>query len=197
MQATNDNVNVAMSFITLLVGTKYSYWHPGDTLIKDSGPFWAYNGPVPDIHTIRSDSCCCVGVTNLMRRKLGLSVPYVKEGYSDYAGGTAAWFKYLTLDNRLEELDIKKKYPIGTMFLRNYHSPTDQGHVAVLSTDHHSSLLDEVIIQSYSNEPYDDNKFNKSDPGVTTTVFRYSHYCLDDIGYYTHVCLPENWLNKD
>ena len=56
MQVPNNNVNDAISFITQLIGTKYSYWHPGDKLLKDSGPFWAYNSPVPDIHTIKSSA---------------------------------------------------------------------------------------------------------------------------------------------
>jgi hypothetical protein len=194
---STDNTTTAMNFITQLIGTKYLFWHPGNKLIKNEGPFWAFNGVVPDNETIKSNSCCCVGVTNLMRRKVGLSVPFVKEGYDEYAGGTAAWFKYLTNANRLEQFDITKKYPIGTMFLRNYHSPSDQGHVSVLTTNNHDDLLDELIIHSYSYNKYDENVFDKSDPGITLTVFRNSHYCLDDIGYYTHVCLPDNWLNKD
>jgi hypothetical protein len=193
----NNNVNDSLDFITQLIGTKYLFWHPGNKLIKDDGPFWSYNGPVPDISTIKNNSCCCVGVINLMRRKLGLTVPYVKEGYEDYAGGTAAWFKYLKVNNRIEELDITKKYPIGTMFLRNYVSPSDQGHVAILISNDRGNLLDEIILHSYSYDTFDDSKFNKSFPGITTTLFRHSHYCMDDVGYYTHICLPDNWLNKD
>lgn len=197
MSNDTNNFNIAMDFITLLIGTKYLFWHPGDKLIKDEGPFWSYNGLVPDISVIKSSSCCCVGVINLMRRKVGLSVPYVREGYEDYAGGTAAWFKYLNVNKRLEPLDITKKYPIGTMFLRNYISPSDQGHVAVLLSEDRGDLLNEIIIHSYSYDSFDENKFNKSYPGVTTTIFRHSQYCMDDIGYYTHACLPDNWLSKE
>lgn len=197
-RAVLRNVTEAIRYAKKLVGTPYKYWHPGDKMIVDKGPFWAWNAKAPEPEEVKTDTCACTGVLNLMRRKLGLSVPGVNEELY-YAGSTYGWYLYLEEEGRLEKFDINVKYPKGTLLLRNYLSPTDQGHAAVIITEGKSNVLYEKIIQSYSDDFYSETDFSKSGPGITITpTLGMSHFSTPDKeGYYTHVCLPYNWLYLD
>ena len=192
----NKNVNKAINYVKKLIGTPYKYWHPEDEMIVDNGPFWAYDSKAPNIKEVMSSSCACTGLLNLMRRKLNLSVPGVAQNHK-YAGGTYEWYRYLKNKGCSVNFDINVKYPKGTLVLRKYRSPEDQGHVAVIITELKSNVLYEKIIQSYSNDFYSETDFSKSGPGITITEsLGLSHFVIPE-GYYSYACLPINWLFYD
>jgi hypothetical protein len=172
------NIDKAIKFAKTLINVKYKWWKGEDSTIDE--PFWAENDFVPSLNKIKSVNC--TGLINLMRRYVGLEVPGVKEKYQ-YAGGTWIWYKYLNKNKRIRFFDISKRYPKGTLLIRKYKDIEDQGHVAVIITDNHSHILYEKIIHSYSEK------------GVSTTTLGFSHFSIED-GYYTHVCMPDDWLNK-
>lgn len=183
-----------------LIGIPYR-WHQENEKIQENDKFWASNNNAPSPDEIRESnkSIVCTGLINLMRRFQNLSVPGLNGSFSDegskFPGTTGIWFLYLSQKKRLEVFDSQKKYPQGTLLLRNFFSMQDQGHVAVVFTQlvYAKSCLDEYIIHSYAELPYG----HVGDAGlVGLTKLYYSHYSLSE-GYYTHVCLPENWLLKD
>ena len=182
----------AINYIKSLVGTKYKFWHPNNNMLIDDGPFWACNNKAPDKNIVVNSSCSCTGVINLIYRKLGMKIPGV-ESKSEYAGGTYEWFSYLTLNNMLEIFDINKKYPIGTLLIRNYQNEYDQGHVAVIISYGKLNVLYEKIIHSYTDDIYNKEYDALLDPGISITILGQSHFITQD-GYYTHVSLPDKWL---
>lgn len=127
--------------------------------------------------------------------------------------------------HRLIPFDIDQKYPKGTLLLRNFHNvESDQGHVAVLLTDTSSMPRNEQILHSYATVDYSESNSDDIVGGVGTTILAHSHFymCTEECGvnpencdhvlvewsasgkmrltggvYYTHACLPENWLFCD
>ena len=50
----------------------------------------------PTIEDIKKGGLACIGVTNLIRRHLGLKIPTESGKWKDlFPGGTGAWFNYL------------------------------------------------------------------------------------------------------
>jgi hypothetical protein len=179
----------AIEYAKAMIGAPYKYWHPNDIVREiNDGPFWASSGPLPSPEQVRASSCNCAGLINLMRRKAGLSIPGMEGGW-EVPGGTPAWEMYLDWKDWAEMFDPKKKYPDGTLLLRTYRSPHDQGHLAVIVGDQ--------LLQSFGDRDYDPADHSTMGPGINMDIsVEYSH-SLDPEGYYQFACLPENWLEKD
>jgi len=196
-ESNSENVTIALNYALNIIGSKYKWWHPGQEMIGDHGPFWAFNGPAPDAETVKNSVTVCTGVINLMRRKVGLTVPGVKENHTESAGGTYDWFQYLNSRGRLVPFDINQKYPKGTLLLSEWVDDSNQGHVAVIASEGASNVLYEKLLHSYSDEAYDANNFATISPGISLNPsVGWSHFWSAK-GYYTHACLPENWLDVD
>ncbi len=169
-----------------LIGLPYRWFRAGEQITGDD-KFYASNARVPTTESLfQQDKCIvCTGVPNLMRRHIGLTVPY--------AGTTDSWFYYLKQNNWLQPFDVSQAatYPIGTLVLRDFGSlEYDQGHVAVI-------IEPGKIIHAYAEIPY-----TQSAPGQNAGVcgisdLLYSHYYDGHPGYYTHVCSPDDWLLKN
>ena len=99
------------------IGSPYVWWKPGDSLSNVNEPFWTRDGPLPSPEDIRVKGCNCAGFLNLVLRTIGRRP----------LGGTGDWWN--AFDR--EPFDPKKTYPVGTLYLSPYVSPTDQGHVAL------------------------------------------------------------------
>lgn len=172
-------MEIALAYGQSLIGTPYKFYHSGDIVSGvNAGPFWAVDAPVPPAETVRSDCCNCAGLVNLMRRSVGLSIPALAEGW-EVPGGTPAWEWYLRDKAVLEPLRSDHEYPDGTLLLRSYRSPYDQGHLAV--------KLGSQLLESIPNKDYDPDDHSTTEIGVTLTPFHPSEY-------YEFVCLPQNWL---
>ena len=68
----NSTVNKALRYAKKLVGVKYKVSKEPPS--KDSGPFWNNNGIPPSMQDIKKSGLSCVGVINLIRRHLNLSL---------------------------------------------------------------------------------------------------------------------------
>lgn len=185
-------VNTALSFARSLIGTPYRWWNGGD-LRGDHGPFWSYNGAPPQRSVILSQWCACAGLINLIRRRVGLSIAGLDREDYPYAGGTASWSFYFKKQGVLMPFDHLARYPKGTLLLRPYRSAIDQGHLAVVNSEHSSGILFAQLIHAYALDP-------KPRPGkivaggiLLDKAVGSSHF-WSPRGYYSHVCLPENWL---
>jgi hypothetical protein len=198
-------INNVLLYAETMIGVPYRWWIGGDTLDKDD-KFWSENGlPVSrkEIDS-KNKSIVCTGLINLMRRFVGLSVPGAS-GELDFVignlfpGGTYTWFTYLETTNRLQKLDITKKYPKGTLVARNYESPDKcQGHVAVIIDEKGSTILEQNIIHAFPLVPYKECDRYKDAGSVDITNFEYYNYGPEyPTGFFTYVCLPENWLLKE
>lgn len=179
-KSINSAINKALRYAKKLVGVKYKV--SKDPPSKDSGPFWNRDGPSPSIEDIKKDGLACVGVTNLIRRHLGLKIPTESGKWKDvFPGGSGAWFHYLKDKKRLQKINYSKTYPKGTLLLQDYN-PKDMGHVAIVWTENkkglsHSKILHSThISKAVVIEKLDDYKMNKR---------------------FTHICLPEKWLAKN
>lgn len=192
----NNNINKALKYAKSLVGIKYKYWDPSMKDLEDE-PMFASNDKVPVLKDLKKKSINCSGLINLMRRKVGLQIAGLIEGTTEYSvpGGTFAWFDYLQKEKRLKEFDYKKDYPAGTMLLRKYYSPKDQGHLAIIFNSHKKGTMYANLLHSWSLEGYVKNKITSPGVDIELTVAQ-SHFHFDK-GYYTHVCLPKDWLEKN
>jgi hypothetical protein len=173
------NVSKVLKYAKSLVGIKYKCWEGEDTMAKE--PFWAENKEVPSTEYLSTHAICCAGLINLIRRYLNLSVPGVEEKYR-FSGGTWIWYKYLLKKDVLIDFNINKKYPRGTLLIRKYKNIEDQGHVAIIYSSKKDNVLYEKVIHSYYPRGV------QIDSALGT-----SHFWLAK-GYYTHACLPQNWL---
>jgi hypothetical protein len=201
-----------------LIGIPYKWHRDGDPIMADN-QFWASNEHAPDpleIHRSDNKTIVCTGLINLMRRFAGLKIPGLEGEVGTlglrFPGTTGIWFEYLKARNRLEEFEPQKRYPQGTLLLRNFANvEDDQGHVAVLFTDSTNCCMNEYIIHSFANLGYEESIgcSPREIGGVGLTQLLHSHYWYItseermemmkrgeyiEGGYYTHVCLPENWL---
>ncbi len=199
-------IDEVIEYAKTMIGVPYRWWIKGDDLEGDD-KFWAENGPPVSRKEIDKEnkSIVCTGLINLMRRFVGLSVPGA-DGKLDFVtgnrfpGGTATWFRYLKRKKRLQELDITKKYPKGTMVLKNYNYGCPekcQGHVAVIVEEEGDNILDQNIIHSFPVIPYGECDRYKDAGETAITSFKTFHYEEDVNGFFTHICLPEDWLLKE
>lgn len=192
-----SNIKAVLEFLRTFVGVPYRWHKAGDPITADA-PFWVSAGPPPSRSYIdaHDKSIVCTGLINLAARYVGAPIPGLSTA-DPFAGTTGAWFEYLEAAGLLETLDTSKKYPIGTLILRNFGDlETDQGHVAVVENEFGPSILDQTILHSYATEEYSSNALNAGEVGYT--LFRESHYYLDAATepYYTHVCYPAHWLSR-
>ncbi len=200
----SKKINKVIAYAKSLVNVPYR-WHREDDPIQPDDKFWADNGPVVTREQIDQEDKCivCTGLINLMRRFNGLSIPGLDGTLNDiegdkFPGTTGIWFAYLDRKDRLEPIDINRKYPKGTLVIRDFTDvENDQGHVAVVIDEKGDNLLDQKIIHAYAKLSYADSKDKKNVGKTGTMKFRSSHFYENDQGYYTHACLPENWLLKE
>lgn len=165
---------------------KVPYKQVGKNLpIGDKPPFWNTNGDVPKKKDVTS--LVCVGLTNLMRRYMGLKIPGLIGKPSKFPGGTGEYWNHFKKKKVLELLDINKVYPEGTLLLRNYN-PKDQGHVAVILNSHKNGFLYSEIIHATG---YDKPKMVRVE-SAGREQFRKAGEPT-----FTHVVLPQNWLLKE
>lgn len=177
-----------MKYAESLVGTKYN-WYRGD--ISDftkEDKFYAINGPPPP----RIKTLVCAGLTNLMRRYMGLPIPGtnaapIKGKYASainniYPGGTGSYFYYF----KKQKLSNKCILPVGTLLLANYKDDeNDQGHVAVVykSSDNlKTHLIIHAIFPYTTIEPFIVANKKLCESTHTKSL------------YFTHFVLPENWI---
>ena len=171
------NVYNITEFIKKLTETPYIWWKEGDK-INYNAPFWAENSKITDndIDLIKKRGCNSAGFINILCRFLNLQIPGLSLGLPN-AGGVYCWFEYLKSFGVLEQFKQERNYPPGTLLLRQYTNSMDTGHISI--------VLDNMkLAHSYP------------DVGICIDESYYiSHNWLPD-GYYTHVCLPQKWIES-
>jgi hypothetical protein len=145
---------------------RYKPWNPKASCYGDNGPFWAFNGPAPELIAVKAGLLNCAGLINVLRRELGLEIPGATE-QSFYAGGTYEWYVYLDSRKKLGPFYIGYDYPRGTLLLRRFHNELDDGHLAIVSGKN-------TVLHSIHGQ------------GVCETEIRKR--------YYDVACLPKDWL---
>lgn len=163
-----------MDWLKTLIGTPYVWWMPGDSFLGNCGPFWCSTGPIPSVEQIRQEGCNCAGLMNLLFRKLG----------RDPVGTTVEWFAALT-GKEVRPADAVD-FEEGTILLRAYSAPDDQGHIALV-------LAGGRLLHCY---PSSGPRRGFDFPGVAIDEsWKISDCWMSaDGGYYTHICRPTAWL---
>ena len=170
----------ALDIAEKLIGIKYTLWL-GDHQNTDDNPEPFYINEIPNIEYIKQHGINCAGLINIMRLKCSGNIP----GEGSWRGGTESWYNYLKSKNALIEFDYKSNYPIGTLLLRTYRNPNEQGHLAVIyDKDKNDIYLNDTIIHSYN---------DKSGGKVDKCYLGFSHYSIPG-GYYEYAILPDKWL---
>ena len=162
-------------YIQTLIGTKYVWWREGDD-VTSNPPFYAENSKAVPSEIVKQGGCNCAGFVNLICCLLGIKIPGIQENIP-MAGGTYVWFSYLSEHNLLEPFDSYKTYPFGTIVLRNYVDPEDQGHITLVISDGKLAHSD-----------------SENGIHVDESVL-ISHNWIPE-GYYTHICLPSAFINN-
>jgi hypothetical protein len=213
MEKSNIVVDNAIEYATSLIGTPFRWYDAELDSFNGTDKFWCENSSPPSALEIATNdkSIVCAGLPNLLRRKCGLSIPGLngnitgktKELFKKYPGGTGAWFQYFHQRKRLEKLDMKKKYPKGTLLLARFKdNEMDQGHLAVVydETDETKTINDQLVIHSIPDILYMYRDKHKNHGSVKAELYSISNNKYKYKGkksYYTYVCLPENWLLLD
>lgn len=152
-----------------LLGIPYRWWDPSVSCAGDHGPFWAFNGPLPSRKQIEEGKLNCAGFVNLICRTLGVPIPGADSNHW-YAGGTGAWYDSLKEQGVLQPFLSSNVYPEGTLFIRQYKSEEDQGHLAI-------SMGPNRIVHSWPE-------------GGTC-------YATIQKDYYEWVCAPQVWMKVE
>lgn len=179
-----EKIKLVLNYAKSLEGTKYNKTINKKDLDKTPYPF--YIDSVPSNSYIKKHGINCTGMVNLMRQKLGLSVP----GRGPHEGGTPAWYHFLKTTGGLEKLDDTKNYPEGTLFFRRFRGMKDKGHIAVCYKRNKKPLYCTIIHSYYTHDPEKDGTLGLS-------ILGESHFwdLGKDKGYYEFACLPKYWLN--
>lgn len=165
-----------------LIGIPYVWWLDDFEVGWTKEPFWATNESLPSLQEVKQAGMCCTAVLNLIRRRLGLSVPGVANK-DPVPGGTGAWEEFL--NPYLVPFDPTKDYPVGTIFFRPYMSFEDQGHIGI-------KLHGETFLHCYVYEA--DPKPGFQQPGCCLdSTWKTSHSWIQE-GYYLFTAPPEAWL---
>lgn len=212
IKMAHSNVELAFSYAESLVGLPFRWYDPAvDTFVGDD-KFWCDNSPPPTAEEIKKNdkAIVCTGFPNLIRRFCGLRVPGLghiirgkyKEEYKRFPGGTGAWYAHLRQNKRLQKLDMKERYPKGTLLIARFKSDDkDQGHLAVIydDVDETKNITHQRVIHSAPTIDYPDRATANDHGAVTIEPFTISNnlWKWDKISYYKYVCLPENWLLVD
>jgi len=163
--------------LKLVNNTPYTWWNPDEGTMDNEAPFYCQR--IPDILTIQKYGTNCAGLVNLLQLSRGLIVPGVKTN-NYYAGGTYIWYQYLSSLGVLEPIDTSKEYPMGSLLLRRYTNPEDQGHLAILYTG--GRLLQQKLVHCYP------------EAGIKINSFKESHSWIKN-GYYEFICV--DWFHRD
>jgi len=164
-----------MSYIQDLIGAPYVWWQDGESMFNTLAPFYCSEEPV-SAEYVKQHGCNCAGLINIIATLSNSLIPgFAEKDY--YAGGTYAWFEYLSKRGLLQPLTMKS-YPAGTLLFRKYRNPEDQGHVAILYTS--GPLLEQKLLHSYA----------AAGIKIDSTVAE-SHNWVPE-GYYEYA--SENWL---
>lgn len=224
----DDKIRTALEYAFSLIGVPYRWYIEGP--FKEEDQFWVSNNPAPTAKEIFQEDKCvvCAGLTNLMRRKIGKHVPGIdpiREGFVDdynsetdegynpeqakkWPGTTGTWFHYLRQKGWIDDLDLDKEYPVGTLLLRDFLSLDDQGHVAVIAGHGLTKKLrDSIVIHAFAGYRNSgevlakrDGKTNVGETGLSPFIHFLNpewwplHPKHNTGTYYTHISLPEHWL---
>ena len=202
-----DAIDYSINYIKYLEGVKYLF--PDETnsftnwnKVRDIGPFWLGKNPLPRNDLIIRQGICCVGLINLMRRKLNLSIPSHIDSETKevtFIGGTSGWFQYLNNLKRLKPINIRERYPRGTLLIQDYN-PIDQGHVAVILSNN-KLLFYSKKIHAIGGDIGGDIGGNIGEDNINSG--KYNRVIIEKFNEYpywqryTHVCLPQDWLLKN
>jgi len=167
-------IDSLQDFINTLIGTPYIWWKD-DTYINKMGPFWVDNSLPPDMNIIKTYGCNNIGFINLIFRFLELYIPYI--GLSSTAGNINTWFSYFESNGLLEKFNITSNYTEGTILIRKYSSPLDEGHIAIV-------LKNCKLAHCYPNK------------GIVIDDSYYISHNWYPEGYYTHISRPNKWYYK-
>jgi hypothetical protein len=163
------------AYIQELVGTKYVWWREGDD-VTGAAPFYAENAAAITVEHDRAEGCNCAGFLNLICRLMRVKIPGISEKIP-MAGGTYVWFSYLRERGLLELFDASRTYPPGTIVLRDYVDPEDQGHITFMMSGGRLA-------------------HSGSENGIQVDEsVQISHNWIEG-GYYTHICLPDAFINN-
>tara|TARA_B100001540_G_C15597405_1_gene546927 strand:+ start:196 stop:738 length:543 start_codon:yes stop_codon:yes gene_type:complete len=177
----SEIIDKTLDYAYTLIGTPYVLW-------KYNEDYDFYCDRIPSTKEIKDIGVNCASFINLLIQYAGRKIPE-NTFENSLRGGTDFWFKYFNSKSMLTKFDYTKKYPLGTLFLRNYRNFVDQGHLAMLSEYYEkdtSKTLYSRIIHAYCHN-------DTRQVGITT--LGQSHFCVSsNTGYYEYVILPSKWL---
>jgi len=175
---TLQRVTSSLAYVNQLVGRPYGAWNSGS--LPASAPMWASNKEAPMIDHVKNGSLSCVGIPNLMLRKIGGKIPCLKmmaSGCGHCCGGTGAYYQVFGRE-RKHRFDINKNYPKGTLVGSPYRNVNDQGHTAVLLGSGKNSML----------------LHSDRASGVTSNMTLEEAYNTLSWCRFTYAVVPQEWL---
>jgi hypothetical protein len=204
LEGTRDKMTAEtiVEYLKTFVGVPYRWHRAGDDITGDE-PFWAAEEGVVTREYIdaHDKSIVCTGLANLARRYLGLSIPGLDGSLEHvlgkkYPGTTGTWFAYLEQKGALNPLDVNANYPVGSLLLRDFYNVhSDQGHIAIVAGVEGATILEQTILHAFAVLPYEGSETVKNVGQTALEPFAVSHNWIPE-GYYTHVCMPQGWLEE-
>lgn len=207
-----QKIDEALTFANSMLGIPYRWCTDKDVNLIASceDKFWAAEIHGVDARYIKEHdlSIVCTGLINLIRRHMGLSIPgrgLKPQSKTKFPGTTKKWFSYLEKQGRLIPFDPSKSYPVGTLLLAPFKSTKqDQGHVAIVIKENGPTVLDALILHAAPEVIYSQSSHLKDHGKTLIESIKVAHHGWfpekndgKGGGYFTHICLPEEWILKD
>ena len=186
--------------IKRLIGVKYKWIYSSNAEYKNIKSFHAQNGIIKDYLNIYKLGVNCIGLINLIYRKMYNNISYLEYNVQEYKpygllGSLDQFTNYLESMNRCYLINQPYGYDInmnrlkntpGVIFFRKSDG-TGSGHIVLC-------IGNGYVIHSWTNT-FDKIYKNDllQDPGVDIDKFDEIHNWMDG-GYFTHYSKPEEWL---
>lgn len=165
----SENILDRLKYGFSIIGSPYVWW-VGENISSES-PFWASDSVPPNSKYVLKNGCNCAGLVNLILRDNGIEIPSGLD--AKWRGGVKSYVDFFRKD--LVKFDSNKKYPIGSLLLRDFRSVDDQGHLAII-------ISNDKLLQSYP------------EGGVSDQIsIEDSHNGF----YYEYVVMSNIWLQNE
>lgn len=182
---TQKEIKNILHYAETLLNIPYSGWSDNNSTEKELHPFYVKS--LPKLEYLKEKGINCAGFINIIIHKIGKNI----QGKGKYIGGTRQWYLYFKNNKMLKNFEYNHKYPLGTLFIRNYRNKTDEGHMAILYKYNKKKKLKDSILHAYIIHAYNNSQENGGKVGITNLGF--SHFSISE-GYYDNIVLPQDWL---
>lgn len=198
--------NIINWVIERLMGVKYKliYLDEKILLYKNTVSFYGTDGAIPNYSEIYKYGMNCIGLINLIYKKIYKKIPYLyynRESYENGIGSLDHFINYIEMRNcylKIKEGDIKHiQNSPGTIFFRK-SSASDSGHIALCIGNGYIIHSWTELLETVNVNIDDKKKDDLQNPGISIDKFddvnKWYQNPENPESYFQYYTKPNEWL---